>query len=1485
MKKAKLILALLVVLAVCFGLVACEKPTAEYKLDKTTLSLVEGKTQQLTVSSSLDNEFSVEYKTSDATVATVSNSGLVTAVKAGKATITATVDGKELTCSVTVTAAQTPVTYEYKLSETAISIVEGGYKDISVTVTPNKEISVTYTSANTAIATVNANGRVTAIAAGETTVTAAVDGQTLTCKVTVEKTPPTYTLKAVGTPLVEGGKTLIEKGTTLKFEVTSSEADDEFTVQWSTSDDKIATIAQDGTVTAVANGDVTVNAKIGDVTKTCAVQVFTYQYTFQSAITLNYGDTYAQLTVSVDHGKTLAITYVLENEDVVSIDNDGNTTINGAGTTTVTIKDGDKVVGECEITVNAVFTAQEMIQMHVGGESEWTIAVNPTDTVYTATFAVEEGADVVSISEQGKITALKDGVAKVSATIGSQKLVCDVVVNNVNAMVSQKDLDQQSVENLSGDNVAYWENYIENEVNFKNIASDEEDVIEAILSGKISYLPDYAKLVWTDGSSSCAKPSKPDGWSEGATIQVTAPGQEGVKVTLKIKVVAGATQIKVFTGVFKGTCTATLYNGETAITSYKMEHFDLMTRELLTFDVDVVESGEITIELVLTNAKADNSFITLAGVSVSGSTYRLEESSKRLAPQDTAAIVMTKDGAPMTEGVTYEIIEGNEFVTLDTATGVVTAVTLGTAKIAVTADGRTRIFTVDVGYAYSLEETKVALHVGDTHQIVVNSDPEGATISAQFESSDPSIATVSDSGLVTAVANGTVVITVKVDGKELELLVTISDIVVTTETSLLEMNRDNPIDITEGAEYWEQYIANGEVNHKQYVTAEEDIIHKTSTVDGNYLSDYKAFLAWHDGANQTTCSCGNCNKETQNGGDGGWTDGGTKAMAVNVKDAVIALQFKLYAGESVIKIYTGGYNLVGRVQLKLGDQVIAEATFDNRSKHVSHMVMFTVDSVNACEVTAELVMIDDYNDAGHSCITLAAASVSGSVYQLEKAEERLVENGTTQITLNKDGVALTEGVSYEVVVNEGETALVSVDANGLVTAIGANGVAKVKVTADGRVRYFTVEIGYDYSIDNEGVTLKPGESHQINVISNPAGSTATINYSSDNAAVATVDENGLITAVGNGTAKITVTVEGKQFTVDVTVSGIQVAMEEKDVNGAFVNLDSEEVVYWEHYLYNEKASKTSDRDLIAGEVDGKRGDPNYAAHMHFTNAQGAKDNSYIDGAYHKYSWGANFSFDVTIPQGTYEIRVYTGAWENTANKVSLWDGDSQLQQTTLPRTGGGITKLVVFTVTVPDEKVLTLKLDALEGDNCRLAAIAIVDPSVTSSRLTPTVETVTGGEINLTEKGTLDWVAYSDNIVRKAGGSLISTDVAVGGGASGQGTDYKANLTWTDGEGTVEGNTPNFKWNDNFLKVNVNVNATTKKVTLYLSGWESTYALYMTDKNGTILHDSIVCVRQGDSIAVAVTFDINVTEADVYTFQVCKVNGNNVGLAAITVAD
>jgi uncharacterized protein YjdB len=228
------------------------------------------------------------WKSSNTNVATVNNSGVVTGIAIGDATITAeTVDGsnKSATCTVKVTATDTPVTGVTLVPENLVIGVGKGGK-LTATVAPAEAANkaVTWSSDDTGVATVN-GGVVTGVAVGtaKITVTTADGNKTATCKVTVEEggggvDPGTLT-PDTGTPVtgVSLDKTTLSveagKAEALTPTVTPTNATNK-AVKWESSNTDVATV-NGGVVTGVAAGSakITVTTEDGGKTADCQVTV------------------------------------------------------------------------------------------------------------------------------------------------------------------------------------------------------------------------------------------------------------------------------------------------------------------------------------------------------------------------------------------------------------------------------------------------------------------------------------------------------------------------------------------------------------------------------------------------------------------------------------------------------------------------------------------------------------------------------------------------------------------------------------------------------------------------------------------------------------------------------------------------------------------------------------------------------------------------------------------------------------------------------------------------------------------------------------------------------------------------------------------------------------------------------------------------------------------------------------------------------------
>lgn len=172
------------------------------ELNQSNAEIAKGETVQLTATVLPEDatDKSVTWATSDEAVATVDDNGLVTAVGAGTASITATtVDGSELTASCTVTVEPSVVlATSIALNQTSAEVTESETLQLTATVLPEDatDKSVTWSTSDEAVATVDQNGLVTALAMGTATITAMTnDGSDLsaTCVVHVTSpvTPPT----------------------------------------------------------------------------------------------------------------------------------------------------------------------------------------------------------------------------------------------------------------------------------------------------------------------------------------------------------------------------------------------------------------------------------------------------------------------------------------------------------------------------------------------------------------------------------------------------------------------------------------------------------------------------------------------------------------------------------------------------------------------------------------------------------------------------------------------------------------------------------------------------------------------------------------------------------------------------------------------------------------------------------------------------------------------------------------------------------------------------------------------------------------------------------------------------------------------------------------------------------------------------------------------------------------------------------------------
>jgi uncharacterized protein YjdB len=173
-------------------------PVASVTVSPPAASLAVGATQQLTAqlkdsTGAVLTDRSVTWTSSNTAVATVSSTGLVTAVAAGNpVTITATSETKSGTSQITVS--QVPVA-TVTVDPGSASLVAGATQQLTATKKDSNgnvlpERATSWSSSNTGVSTVSASGLVTAVAEGSANITATSEGKTGTSAITVTAAAP-----------------------------------------------------------------------------------------------------------------------------------------------------------------------------------------------------------------------------------------------------------------------------------------------------------------------------------------------------------------------------------------------------------------------------------------------------------------------------------------------------------------------------------------------------------------------------------------------------------------------------------------------------------------------------------------------------------------------------------------------------------------------------------------------------------------------------------------------------------------------------------------------------------------------------------------------------------------------------------------------------------------------------------------------------------------------------------------------------------------------------------------------------------------------------------------------------------------------------------------------------------------------------------------------------------------------------------------------
>ena len=454
--------------------------------------------------------------------------------------------------------------------------------------------------------------------------------------------------------------------------------------------------------------------------------------------------------------------------------------------------------------------------------------------------------------------------------------------------------------------------------------------------------------------------------------------------------------------------------------------------------------------------------IAVTGVTLNRTTLEIEVG-------ETAELIATV--APANATNTNVMWSSNNPAVFVNADGVITALSVGTAIIIATVDGRTAMATVTVIPPYepvpvtdvAVEPTELELEVGETATLAVTVEPANASNqNVTWTSDDESVATVDENGVVTAVSEGTATITVTTEdgGHTATVEVTVIDPTIAVTDVTVE-----PVEL------------------ELEVGATAPLI---------------ATIEPANATNQNVT----------------WTSSTPAVATVNANGVVTAVS----EGTATITVTT------------------------EDGEHTA---------------TVEVTVID--------------TTVSVTDVTLEPTALELIVGDTGTLTPT---VAPANATNQNVTWASSNPAVATVDANGVVTAVSEGTVTITATTVDGghtataeiTVTDPTVSV-IDVALNPTTLELMAGNTGTLTATITPANATnQNVTWTSSNSAVATVDANGVVTAVSSGTATITVTtVDGSrtatavvtvslppnQIDAGVVIAGIRWATRNVDAPGTF----------------------------------------------------------------------------------------------------------------------------------------------------------------------------------------------------------------------------------------------------------------------------------------------------------------------------------------------
>lgn len=753
--------------------VSVKSPAQHVSLDKTSLKLLEGESGKLTATVYPLNstQKTLTWVSDHPDVASVDNEGNVTARKAGTATVTVKVaENVTAVCKVTVISRVTGIS----LSETTVELKPGETHQLTATVLPQNasNAEVTWYSDKESVATVSQSGLVTGVGPGETTVHAVTSdgGKMATCLVKVGTPVKGITLSISSKTLYVGDPSLDISAT-----LTPANATDK-SLEWSSSDPEVASIAPGAALHAVIKplkpGKTTITAttKDGGFTASCEVTVKRHVSGVslnKASLTLYVGETESlAATVAPEDASDKTVAWSSDNSAVASVSN-GKVTANKPGTAVIKVVTNDlSKEAACTVTVKrhaeSVELSQKEIKLYLGENRSLTATVLPSDASDKNVTWSSSNPNVATVSTAGNVVSKSVGttVITVKTADGGHQASCHVTVLEPVVYATSLTITPQALNMNIGESASLTLQMLPSNANEKLVWESDNESVARVVNGDITAVGVGVAKIMVKGKNVTSNEVTVTVIDKFAVTGVKLNESEkslqvGDSFTLTATVLPEDARDKTVTWSSDKESVATVKDGVVTAVSPGTAIIKVTAGAGAFSATCSVTVEERIIEITEISYPEDNQTINLK----MGESYTIKV---KVAPDNANEILKVSPAINCPVTWKRDKVQGTPYWNV-TVTAIYKE---GRGSLAIDSKNYSTQCFVSVTKVpvtgISLDVSETSMRVGQTLTLTSRVSPSDASIKdVIWESSDKTVAYVSQSGIVTAKSGGKVTITAK----------------------------------------------------------------------------------------------------------------------------------------------------------------------------------------------------------------------------------------------------------------------------------------------------------------------------------------------------------------------------------------------------------------------------------------------------------------------------------------------------------------------------------------------------------------------------------------------------------------------------------------------------------------------------------------------------------------------------------------------------